>query len=255
MFSWRRKRREAGTGNFPVPEHIAIIMDGNGRWAQKRGLPRAAGHAAGSNTFKDIAGFCEDLGVKYLTVYAFSTENWARPDEEVASIMELLSKYLSDAIERIKTESTRLRILGDYSVLGADIIEKIELAHELSQKNNGMQVNVCINYGGRAEIAHAVRGIAGEIEAGTLRASDIDEGTVERNLYTAGIADPGLVIRAGGESRISNFLLWQSSYSELYMTRLLWPDFKRDDLVSAIEFFNARDRRFGKIRKDMGADK
>ena len=224
-----------------VPKHIAIIMDGNGRWAKKRGLPRTAGHAAGAETFRRIATHCKNIGVEYLTVYAFSTENWSRPEDEVREIMRLLEKYLAEAIESMEREGVRLKILGDTSVLSPQFLELIRETEELSQSINGMQANVCINYGGRSELVHAAERCAAD---GVL----VTEENLAARLYSAGIPDPDLLIRPGGELRISNFLLWQTAYSELYFTDLLWPDFSPRELDKAVEEFGRRERRYGGLK-------
>ena len=221
-----------------VPKHIAIIMDGNGRWARRRGLPRTAGHAAGAENFRTIATYCKNIGVEFLTVYAFSTENWKRPEGEVSTIMQLLEKYLAEAIESMEREGVRLRILGDTSALSPKLLELIERTDAKSREISGMQANVCINYGGRAELVYAAARCAGD-------GVPVTEDNISARLYSAGIPDPDLVIRPGGEARISNFLLWQSAYSEFYFTDVLWPDFSPREMDKAIEAFNKRERRYG----------
>jgi undecaprenyl diphosphate synthase len=220
-----------------VPAHIAVIMDGNGRWAQMRSLPRTAGHAAGAETFRRIATYCKDIGVQYLTAYAFSTENWRRPPEEVAAIMDLLEKYLHEAIDQMERDRVKMKFFGDVSVLSPELRALIARTDEISTRFEGCQVNVCVNYGGRDEILRAARAIGPE---GT-------EEEFERALYSAGIPDPDLLIRPGGEKRLSNFLLWQSAYTELYFTDTLWPDFTPAALEEAIAEFNRRDRRYGGV--------
>ena len=229
-----------------VPRHIAIIMDGNGRWAKKRGLPRTAGHAAGSEQFRKIATYCKDIGVEYLTVYAFSTENWSRPEDEVKKIMQLLDKYLHEAIETMEKDKIKLKILGDVSQLSESLQEEIRQTNEISGRYEGFQANICLNYGGRAEIVAAAKKYAEEVANG--RSNDIDENGFSGYLYSAGIPDPDLLIRPGGEQRISNFLLWQCAYSEFYFTDVLWPDFSTDELDKAIEVFKSRDRRYGGVK-------
>lgn len=229
-----------------VPRHIAIILDGNGRWAKQKGLPRTAGHAAGAEQFRNIATYCKNIGVQYLTVYAFSTENWSRPEEEVNKIMQLLNKYLTEAIETMEKDHIRMKIFGDVSRLDAKLQQKIAETNEISSHYDGFQANICLNYGGRAEIVHAAREYAELVRAG--RENDLSEAEFGNFLYSAGIPDPDLMIRPGGEKRISNFLLWQCAYSEFYFTDVLWPDFNSDELDKAIEEFNRRDRRFGGVK-------
>lgn len=236
------KQKTAGQGQV-LPRHIAVIMDGNGRWAQKRGLPRTAGHSAGAETFRRIASHCRDLGIEYLTVYAFSTENWRRSEEEVSAIMGLLKRYLEEAIEKMRRENVRIRVLGDTSVLSPEIqglIDRVEAIDETLETRT--QANLCVNYGGRDEIVRAVRAWQADPNHGELT-----EAELSRYLYTAGMPDPDLVIRPSGEERISNFLLWQSAYSEFYFTDTLWPDFTERDMDRAIEAFQKRDRRYGEV--------
>lgn len=225
-----------------IPEHIAIIMDGNGRWAKKRGLPRNAGHAAGSKTFKDIARYCNKIGVKHLTAYAFSTENWKRPKEEVDGIMNILRDYLKDSKNYIK-ENIMLKFIGDRDVLPDDIKELMLVAEKDSENATGLCCHLAINYGGRDEIVHAVR----KIVADGISPEEITEQTITDRLYTHDYADPELIIRPSGELRLSNYLIWQSAYSELWFSDVLWPDFKPRDLDRAIDEYNNRNRRFGGI--------
>lgn len=227
-----------------LPEHIAIIMDGNGRWAKKRRMPRSAGHAAGSKNFKDIARYCNKIGLKYLTVYAFSTENWKRPKAEVDNIMNILRDYLRDA-KNFKDENIKVRFIGDLVRLDDDIIELMRDAEENSRDATGLNLNIAINYGGRDEIVHAVRSVADDISSGRLSSSDITEDLISDRLYTAGQPDPDLIIRPSGELRLSNYLIWQSAYSELWFSDILWPDFKAKHLEKAIDDYNLRNRRFG----------
>ena len=229
-----------------IPRHIAIIMDGNGRWAKKRGLPRTAGHAAGSEVFRKIAYACRDLGVEHLTVYAFSTENWKRPSDEVAAIMKLLNKYLHESIETMAKDHIRLRVMGDISGLPPELRELVRETDEISAGYEGFQANVCINYGGRDEILRAARSFAADYAADP--SIELDEARFSDYLDSAGIPDPDLLIRPGGEQRISNFLLWQCAYAEFYFTDVLWPDFTVDELKKAIAVFQQRDRRFGKVK-------
>lgn len=228
--------------NLKLPAHIAIIMDGNGRWAKKHGLPRTAGHAAGSKTFKEIARYCNKIGLKYLTVYAFSTENWKRPKEEVDNIMGILRDYLRDA-KNFKDENIQVQFIGDLSVLDDDIQLLIDDAVKSSADATGLHLNIALNYGGRDEIVHAVRSI---VEGGILP-QDITEQTVSDNLYTAGQPDPDFIIRPSGEYRLSNYLIWQSAYAEYWFSDILWPDFKPRHLDEAITEYNRRNRRFGGV--------
>lgn len=233
-----------------VPRHIAVTMDGNGRWAKKRGLPRSAGHAAGAETFRTIATYCKDIGVRYFTVYAFSTENWKRPREEVDALMNLFRKYLREAAETMAERGVAVRILGDLSPLPGDIKaligETSAIADTLGPE--AATASLCINYGGRDEIKNAVRRIAERVQAGELSPGEITEDTVSGALYTAHLPDPDLIIRPSGEIRLSNFLLWQSAYAEYYFTPVLWPDFTTKDMDAAIADFNGRSRRFGGIK-------
>ena len=224
-----------------LPRHIAIIMDGNGRWAKKRGLPRTAGHKIGAETFRDIAAYCRELGVEYLTVYAFSTENWKRPKDEVDTIMRLLEQYLQEAINTMEKDQIRLRILGDATALSPKLRRMIDEANTVSSRNTGFQANICLNYGGRAEILRAARLCAESGEEWT-------EENFEKHLWSCGIPDPELIIRPSGELRLSNFLLWQCAYSEFYFCDTLWPDFDRKELDKAIIDYQRRDRRFGGIK-------
>ena len=230
-----------------LPRHIAIILDGNGRWAKKRGLPRTAGHAAGAETFRRIATYCKNIGVDYLTVYAFSTENWKRPPEEVGTIMKLLDRYLREAIATMERDKIRMRVLGDVSALSPELQAEIARTNEISQRYQGFQANICLNYGGRDEIVHAARRYAEDYAAGRVSGELTEEG-FGSYLYSAGIPDPDLMIRPGGEVRISNFLLWQCAYSEFYFTDVLWPDFTSAELDKAIAEFRRRDRRYGGVK-------
>ncbi len=230
-----------------LPRHIAIILDGNGRWAKKRGLPRTAGHAAGAETFRKIATYCKNIGVDYLTVYAFSTENWKRPPEEVKTIMKLLDKYLREAISTMEKDKIRMCVFGDTTALSPGLQAEIARTNEISERYEGFQANICINYGGRDEIIHAARRYAEDFAAGRVTGELTEEG-FSRYLYSAGVPDPELLIRPGGELRVSNFLLWQCAYSEFYFTDVLWPDFTSKELDKAIAAFQSRDRRFGGVK-------
>jgi len=238
----RKKNEQAGQVDMSrLPRHIAIIMDGNGRWAKKRGLPRTAGHKVGAETFRKIATHCKDLGVEYLTVYAFSTENWKRPKEEVDTIMSLLEQYLHEAIDTMEKDQIRLRFLGDLSVLSEELQKLAHRTDEITDGIRGFQANICLNYGGRDEIVHATKAC---IAAG----EEITEENLSHHIYSAGIPDPELIIRPGGELRTSNFLLWQSAYSEFYFCDTLWPDFDEKELDRAIIAYQSRDRRFGGVK-------
>ena len=242
LFHRLKKQDMAGRAGR-VPRHIAIIMDGNGRWAKRRGLPRTAGHSAGAENFRRIAPYCKNIGVKYLTVYAFSTENWKRAEDEVSTIMNLLGKYLLEAIEKMERDGIKLVIFGDITRLPRNLAELVDVTRDINKRVEGFQVNVCINYGGRDEIIKAAERWAREKRPG----STLDEDTFAGYLYSAGVPDPDLVIRPGGEKRISNFLLWQSAYAEYYFTDRLWPDITEKDIDRAIEWFDSRERRFGGI--------
>jgi len=224
-------------------------MDGNGRWAAKRALPRSAGHAAGAETFRRIATYCQNIGVGYLTVYAFSTENWKRPADEVGTIMQLLDKYLREAIEKMERDNIRLSFFGDVSLLSPGLRDLMTKTGELSKKQTGMQVNICLNYGGRGELIRAAEAYASDVAAGRMPGNSLTEEEFSQYMYTAGIPDPDLIIRPSGEMRLSNFLLWQSAYSELYYTDALWPDFDQKELDRAIISYQDRERRFGGIGK------
>jgi undecaprenyl diphosphate synthase len=234
----------------PVPRHIAVIMDGNGRWAKKRGMPRSAGHAVGAETFRTIATYCKDIGVQYFTVYAFSTENWKRPQEEVDALMNLFRKYLKEAAETMAERGVAVRVLGDLTPLPADIRAQIDEVSAIADSlgPDAATASLCINYGGRDEIKNAVRAIAEEVKAGKLDPADITEDSISARLYTAHMPDPDLIIRPSGEIRTSNFLLWQSAYSEYYFTDVLWPDFSIADMDKAIADFHGRSRRFGAVK-------
>ena len=229
---------------LPAPRHIAIIMDGNGRWAKQRGLPRTAGHAAGGEAFRRIANYCRTLGVKYLTVYAFSTENWKRSEEEVAGIMRLLGKYLQEALADMEKNKVRFRFFGDLSRLSPQLQKLCRDAQQRSSDYD-VQVNFCLNYGGRDEIVHAAKSFAADVAAGKYNPEDLSEELLSTYLYSAEVPDPELIIRPSGEKRISNFLLWQSAYSEFVFMNVLWPDFSPDDLDAAIAEYHLRHRRFG----------
>ena len=230
-----------------LPKHIAIIMDGNGRWAKKRFLPRKAGHAAGARTVEKILEDAHDIGIKYITMYAFSTENWNRPQDEVDALMKLLRKYLSDCIERANKNNMRCMVIGDKTRLDDDIVAKINELEECSKDNDGITFIIALNYGSRDEIRRATTKMAMDCKEGKLNPEDITEDTISSYLDTRGIPDPDLLIRTSGEIRLSNYLLWQLAYTEFYFTDVLWPDFNKKELIKAIEYYNGRDRRFGGI--------
>jgi len=230
-----------------IPNHIAIIMDGNGRWAKKRGLPRQVGHSYGAKVFKTIARYCGELGVEILTVYAFSTENWKRPAEEVGALMKLFKQYLNDALTEFLKDNIVIRVLGDTALFSEELRELIDRCHRETAANTGLVLNIAMNYGGRAEILRAVRELGREVADGQLSADEIDEAEFSRHLYTHDQPDPELVIRPSGEERISNFLIWQSAYSEFVFMDVLWPDFTKRHLDQAIREFNRRNRRFGGV--------
>lgn len=226
------------------PRHIAIIMDGNGRWAKKRGLPRTAGHAAGAEAFRRTANYCRTLGVEYLTVYAFSTENWRRSEEEINGIMRLLGNYLREALQDMEKNHVRFKFFGDLTRLSPELQKLCRDAEEKSE-NYDVQVNFCLNYGGRDELVKASQAFAADVAAGIHKPEDLTEELLSTYLYSAGVPDPELIIRPSGELRTSNFLLWQSAYSEFVFMNVLWPDFSPKDLDQAIEEYHRRNRRFG----------
>ena len=229
-----------------LPRHVAIILDGNGRWAKARGLPRTAGHGAGAEAFRRIGNYCKDIGIEYLTVYGFSTENWKRPPEEVRTIMAIFEKYMMEALSIMERDRFKMRFFGDICALSPRLQELMAAAEEKSTHYEGCQMNMCINYGGRDEIIRAVRRYAQEFKDGT--APELTEETFGNYLYSAGIPDPDLIIRTSGEERLSNFLPWQGAYSELYFTDVLWPDFTERDMDAALAEFQRRDRRFGGVK-------
>ena len=238
-----REKEMAGAAEM-LPRHIAIIMDGNGRWAKRRGLPRTAGHAAGAETFRRIATYCKNIGLEHLTVYAFSTENWKRSADEVGAIMGLLKKYLLESIEKMEKDQIRLKIVGDTTALSPELRELICQTDAIAARLPGcFQANVCLNYGGRDEIVRAVKRYAREHPV-----EELTEEALTAHLDTAGLPEPDLIIRTGGEYRVSNFLLWESAYAELLFSDVLWPDFSEKDIDSAIADFQHRDRRFGGVK-------
>lgn len=240
-------RKKAVTEHRVVPVHIGIIMDGNGRWAKKRRLPRSAGHKAGANNFRTITRYASRIGVKFLTVYAFSTENWSRPEEEVGALLSLFKDYLEEALRDFMDENIRVRFIGDVSAFPEDLRTLIREVEEASAGKTGMVLNLAMNYGGRAELVRAARAFAQDVEEGKREAAGLSERVFSEYLYTAGQPDPDLIIRPSGEQRISNFLLWQSAYAEFVYFDILWPDFKTSDLDEAIAIYSSRQRRFGGV--------
>lgn len=233
-----------------LPRHVGIIMDGNGRWAKNRGLPRYKGHIEGAKTFRKIGEFAGDLGIECLTFYAFSTENWKRPPEEVAAIMNLFREYLRELDER-KAENEekgiKVNFIGDRTGIPKDILKMMGYSERITRKKDHVILNIAINYGGRQEILHSVQALAKEVEKGKLKASDITEQMISDHLYTGGLPDPDLIIRPSGEYRLSNFLLWQSAYSEFWYSDILWPDFTEADFTEALRDYEKRNRRFGGV--------
>lgn len=245
IFRKNKIKKEIDYNNLPT--HIGIIMDGNGRWAKKRGLPRSAGHSAGADTLKKIVTECNNMGIKYITVYAFSTENWKRPKEEVDYLMNLLLSYLRDAEKTLAGENVVIRAIGSRKELSEEIQEQIVKTEEFTKNNTGIIMNIAVNYGSREEITTAVKKIAQKAAEGEIKSDDITSEMISDNLYTKNQPDPDLIIRTSGEERISNFLLWQLAYSELWFTNKLWPDFNKSDLLEAIYDFQNRGRRFGGV--------
>ena len=243
----KKPAQELSIKDIQLPEHIGIIMDGNGRWAKKRGLPRSAGHTAGAQTFRKIARYCSDIGIKYLTVYAFSTENWRRPSDEVDALMRLFKDYLQEAIRDFKDDSIVLRFIGDRSAFSPELLSLMNENEEESRERDGMVLNIAMNYGGRAELVTAISDMANEVKDGSLDPAAITEELVSQHLYTKGQPDPDLIIRPSGENRTSNFLLWQSAYAEYVIMDVMWPDFTQDDLNQALIEFAKRNRRFGGV--------
>ena len=231
-----------------IPANLGIIMDGNGRWAKKRGLPRTAGHVTGAQVFRKITKYCEKCGVKYLTVYAFSTENWRRPQDEVDSIMNLLRQYLKESLADFQNENIVVRFIGNREELADDIRTLIEEAEESTAHKSGMTLNIALNYGGQQEIVAATRVLATKVANGDLQPADIDEKMLEKALYTEDQPPVDLILRPSGEYRLSNFLIWQSAYAEFVFMDVLWPDFKEEDLDRAFEEYARRDRRFGGVK-------
>lgn len=228
-----------------MPQHIAIIMDGNRRWAKEKGIETKLGHKAGAENLEKLANFANDIGLKYLTVYAFSTENWKRTKEEVGALMVLLKSYVDKFLKRANTNNIKIRVLGDLERLDSGLRESIAEIVKKSSNNTGLTLNIAFNYGGRDEITNAVKHIAKDVENGKMKIDEIDEQVISNKLYTCGEPDPDLLIRTGGELRISNFLLWQLAYTEFLFVDKYWPDFSEEDLLNAIHTFQTRKRRFG----------
>ncbi|HJF95305.1 isoprenyl transferase [Lachnospiraceae bacterium DSM 108991] len=237
-----------------VPRHVAVILDGNGRWAKSKGMPRNYGHAQGS---KNVEKICEEawrMGIKYLTVYAFSTENWSRPKDEVDALMKLLRNYMKTCLKTAAKNDMKVRVIGDKTRLDDDIRSRIAELEEATKNNGGLNFQIALNYGSRDEIVRAVQRIAADVRVGKMEPEDITSEVISSYLDTHDIPDPDLLIRTSGEERLSNFLLWQLAYSEFYFTDVLWPDFTKEDLVKAIEQYNARDRRYGGVKKKEGGE-
>lgn len=243
-----------GDNAMNVPRHVAVILDGNGRWAKSKGMPRNYGHAQGS---KNVEKICEEawrMGIKYLTVYAFSTENWSRPKDEVDALMKLLRNYMKTCLKTAAKNDMKVRVIGDKTRLDDDIRSRIAELEEATKNNGGLNFQIALNYGSRDEIVRAVQRIAADVRVGKMEPEDITSEVISSYLDTHDIPDPDLLIRTSGEERLSNFLLWQLAYSEFYFTDVLWPDFTKEDLVKAIEQYNARDRRYGGVKKKEGGE-
>ncbi len=241
------KKESVDVTDLVLPVHVGIIMDGNGRWAKKRGLPRKAGHSEGAKTFRKITRYCSEVGIKYLTVYAFSTENWKRPQDEVNSLMKLFKSYLEEALSDFKDDDIVVKFIGDKSHFTKDL-QKLMTENEESSKNrSGMVLNIAMNYGSRDEIVRAVKNICSDVKSGKISDAEIDENLISSYLYTSGQPDPDLIIRPSGEYRISNFMLWQSAYTEFVIMNKLWPDFQKSDLDEALRIYSHRSRRYGGV--------
>ena len=233
-----------------IPGHVAVILDGNGRWAKKRHMPRTYGHKVGSQVVEDMLSVVDDLGVKYFTVYAFSTENWKRSTEEVSTLMGILRTYLKDCVKKSMKNNVRCRVIGRREELSDDIVDSIINLEEKTKNNTGLNFTIAINYGGRDEITRAVKKIAAKVKSGEISCDDITEETISCYLDTWGLPDPDLLIRSSGEQRLSNYLPWQLAYTEFYFTDTLWPDFNREEMIKAFEWYNKRERRFGGVVED-----
>ena len=246
-FGLLRQKIRKGMQDMKIPNHVAIILDGNGRWAKSKGMPRTYGHTTGAKNVEKIAEAAGNMGIRYLTLYAFSTENWNRPPEEVKALMNLLDSYLKNCIQKAKKNNMAVRILGDISRLDERMQEKIQKLEESSADYDGLHLQIAINYGSRDEIVRAIRKLGRDVEAGKIAPDQISEESFSSYLDTAGLPDPDLLIRTSGEERLSNFLLWQLAYAEFYFTDVPWPDFHEEDLRRAVEAYNQRDRRYGKV--------
>lgn len=245
MLFFKKKKREKLDETLKIPRHIGVIMDGNGRWAKMRGLPKSAGHKAGADVLKRIAEYCDELGMEAITAYAFSTENWSRPQKEVDYLMNLMYEYLRDAPNLLAGKKAKIRVVGRTDQLSDKIREEIVKTEEMTKNNTGIWLNLAVNYGGREEISHAARTIAEDVKAGRLDPSQIDEKLMSERMYTSFVPDPDVIIRPSGELRLSNFMLWQAAYSEFWYSDVFWPDFKESDIDRMILDYNKRDRRFG----------
>lgn len=235
----------AETAQQQLPAHVAIIMDGNGRWAKSRGLPRAAGHKKGAEALRNLLVECQDMGIRYLTIYAFSSENWNRPQTEVSDLMQLLRFYLEHELRTLVKHGIRLKVIGDLSQVDAATRKQVESAEEKTAGNDRFQLTVALSYGARNEIVQAAKNLAQKVKSGDLSIEEIDEKSIDENLYTASLPDPDLLIRTGGEQRLSNFLLWQQAYTELFFTPVFWPDFSIDHFKEAVAEYAKRERRYG----------
>ena len=247
LFNFKKSKQDIRIDYDRLPQHIGVIMDGNGRWAKKRGLPRSAGHSAGADTLKKIVTECNKMGIKYITVYAFSTENWKRPKDEVDYLMNLLMDYLVNAKTTLAGENVVIKAIGSRKELSDELCRQIEKTEEFTKDNDGIVMNIALNYGSREEITKAVKEICADVSDGRILKDDIDAELISKHLYTANQPDPDLIIRTSGEQRISNFLLWQLAYSELWFCDKLWPDFSVADLHQAIIEFQSRNRRYGGV--------
>lgn len=245
MSFFRKKQKTAPTQDLIIPTHVAIIMDGNGRWAQARGLPRVEGHRKGADSVRAACEACVELGIKHLTLYCFSNENWKRPKDELDFLMGLLKKFLVQECKTLLEKNMKLTVIGRRQGLPEDVLAEMDSVIEQSKECTGLHLCLAINYGSRQEMVDGVRKIAQQVQSGSLKVDDIDETTISRSLYTSDMPDPDLLIRTSGEMRISNYLLWQISYSELYITKRAWPEFSREDMLQAIEDYSKRHRRFG----------
>ena len=237
-----------------LPVHVGMIMDGNGRWAQKRLMNRVRGHEKGTRTVRDVVTACRELGIQYLTLYAFSTENWGRPKTEVKALMLLLKKFIISEREEMESRNIRLNILGQIDKLPPDIQEEARQTMDLTRNNTSLVLNLALSYGSREEITRAVRSLADKVRQGRLNPEDITEESISAHLYTAQMPDPDLIIRTSGEFRLSNFLMWQAAYAEIYISDTLWPDFSREELIHILKNYQERDRRFGKVKCNTPSD-